>query len=216
MGVRCFVLEPTTRVEVWLRRYRSGGDNDKCPGPPSFHNARVHVGNRERPMDADGHETLTSDLEIELVTDPRWPTLCQACAMPFDDRDPHQVFTERIYRRTDSGDEMTIAAAPPGAMYDAHWLHAFCVGPDGRSLIIKCPGGELWHVDDVASNCSWKGLPRPKNTHCWQRTGEVPLITVARHSCTNAGPNGSPCGVGGGSIQTPSWHGYLTNGELYE
>lgn len=143
--------------------------------------------------------------------DPRWPVAC-ACAFVFFPDDPWQVFHDAVYRRADTGEFTTLRDAPPGAMWNAEWLAdvANYRNADGLSLVVKVPGGHDWHVDGIASNCGpGHAGGRPAGKFCWQRSGTVPNITVARGSCPTAG-----CGVGGGSIGAPGWHGYLTAGEL--
>jgi hypothetical protein len=108
-----------------------------------------------------------------------------------------------IYRRTDTGEEMTWSDAPIGAMMYADWMEGSdCIGPDGKSLIVKTPGGE-WYIDSRASNCTKKD----DNIHkCWVRHGVPPMITVDK--------NGNTCAAGAGSIMIGNYHGFLINGEL--
>jgi hypothetical protein len=58
-------------------------------------------------------------------------------------------------------------------------------------------------IDGRASNCT---MPNDNVHQCWTRQGEPPLIQVGKQF-------GKTCGAGGGSIQTPGYHGFLgTNG----
>ena len=112
--------------------------------------------------------------------------------------------TSPIYKRTDTGEEMTWRDAPIGAMMYADWMDD-CpeyLGPDGKCLIVKTPGGE-WYVDSRASNCTRKD---DKIHRCWVRHGTPPNITVDK--------NGNTCAAGAGSIMMGKYHGFLRNGEL--
>lgn len=109
------------------------------------------------------------------------------------------------YRRVDTGEIFEhLASVPPGAMWDADWLHDFIApGADGRVLVVKLPNGNDWTIDSRASNCTMKD----DNAHrCWVRHGEPPHITVDK--------NGLTCAAGGGSIQSGDYHGFLRDGEL--
>jgi hypothetical protein len=113
-----------------------------------------------------------------------WPTHCQ-CGYEFAPEDNHQVFSESLYARSDTGDLVTIRNAGPGAIYDAEWLRGReqYSGPDGKCLIAICPDGCEWMIDGPASNGPG-----------WTRTGTVPNLTV--HP----------------SIQTGKYHGWLKDG----
>lgn len=114
--------------------------------------------------------------------------------------------TAPIYRRVDTGEEMTLADAPPGAIVRADWA-LWCRSQDaGLPLIIKLPDGDLWYVDGPASNCGRPDDPYQERHHCWVRHGEPPNITVDK--------NGSTCAAGAGSIASSHYHGFLTNGEF--
>lgn len=111
----------------------------------------------------------------------------------------------RIYARTDTGEEMVREDFPVGAMYDAYWMPDDWKGADGKSITVRIPGNHDWNIDLRANNCT---LPDDKIHKCWCRHGEVPNITVDK--------NGNTCSAGGGSILTPSWHGYLRDGYLVD
>lgn len=113
--------------------------------------------------------------------------------------------TSPLYRRADTGEGFTLNEAPEGAMFYATWLEseARYLGPDGRSLSVKCPDGSIWNIDGQANNCDKKGDHKHK---CWCRHGTPPNVTVDK-SCET-------CGAGGGSIQTHNYHGHLVNGEF--
>jgi len=97
------------------------------------------------------------------------------------------------------------AALPVGAMWfavDPDIWKGMGIGPDGRSLIVKTPGG-MWNIDSRASNCT---LPDDNEHRCWIRHGEPPNVTVDK--------NGNTCQAGAGSIQCGDYHGFLQNGVL--
>lgn len=220
--IRCFLLEPTDRVELSLRRFTPPG----CYGPgapvyekgkPGIHSAEKFLGVvpvTYEPCGEDGGRCLgRRDAEYAIPEDDeRWPQKCARCehrflGFPFTrvvDQDP-------IYRRTDTGEEMTLKNAPFGAMWYADWMGKWHTGPDGRCLMVQVPGraadgswyGHDWMVDGRASNCS-----KPDDTvhRCWVRHGVPPDVTVDKH--------GNTCKAGAGSILTPGYHGYLKNGFL--
>lgn len=109
-----------------------------------------------------------------------------------------------VLRRIDTGEEMIWHDAPIGAIRRAEYLEGVkeCVGLDGKSYVIKTPGGD-WQVDCRASNCT---MPNDNIHKCWCRHGEAPNFTVDK--------NGNTCSAGAGSIQMGSYHGFLINGEL--
>jgi hypothetical protein len=105
-----------------------------------------------------------------------------------------------LYRRMDTGEEISLYEAPPGAMW---FYYRDISNGDPGVLFVMTPGGE-WCVDSQASNCT-----RPGEDHkCWIRHGEAPDITVDK--------NGNTCAAGAGSIQCGSYHGFLRNGYLEE
>jgi hypothetical protein len=199
MSVKCFLLEATDQVDRRLRRYKGCEKESPCPIHGSYHNADVAF---------DVVPETTPDYESDSVPhdDPRWPTKCD-CGYDFSLGGNWQMFTEHLYRRVDTGELMTLRAAPPGAIWDATWLHDWkekC-GPDGRSLFCKLPNGSDWHIDGRASNC---GKPDDNAHRCWVRHGEPPLLTVDKDGLT--------CEAGAGSIMSRDWHGFLRAGELVE
>lgn len=117
-----------------------------------------------------------------------------------------------IYRRTDTGEEMTVQDAPAGAMWFADWYDkSFCVPQLEHVLVVKTPGGD-WIVDSQSSNCGMPEDRKQEKHHCWiiENAGAVSLpdITVSK--------NGKTCAAGGGSIVIGSYHGFLRNGFLEE
>ena len=230
MNIKCFYLEPTDTMRVWLRRYRSADPETKpCPLPEKYHQAMTLIGDRAEKKDADGYvESISQEVYAD---DPRWPVKCE-CGYEFGPLAPDefQVFSRSLYRRTDTGEIMTLEDAPAGAIWNAWWQ--FNRQTDGQSLNCICPGGHHWNIDGRAGNCdspcvncgqpyhahTWankgqnEGPNQCKNYQdarphqCWIRHGTPPKLTVDK--------NGVTCGAGAGSILAPGWHGFLTDGEL--
>ncbi|HXF71498.1 MAG TPA: hypothetical protein VNO79_02680 [Actinomycetota bacterium] len=181
--IRCFMLEPTGRERLSLRRYSARSKGGPCPGEMGYHDARAVIGEARDEGEPIG-DTHPHD-------DPRWPSAC-ACGYVFAPDDHWQLFREDIYRRADTGEEVTLGEAPPGAMWYADWMGRR--GPDGHCLAVKLPGGFDWLVDYPAM-----GTDQP-----WQRTGTPPDVT--------ASPSiGVPDGHGG-----YRYHGFLRAGWLEE
>lgn len=208
--IRCFLLEPTERVRVKLRRFSRNNMPDCCsiyPGKYSYHTASVPF--CEEPVERDERGLLCNELKVAPAhDDPRWPIRCQ-CGYAFLEDDYWQRFAEQIWRRVDTGEEMTIADAPAGAMWEAPWLDQFQTpqGPNFHNLMVKTPGGE-WAIDSQANNCTMKDDRKQEHHHCWVRTGAPPEVT--------AGKDGPTCSAGAGSIQCGNYHGFLRNGYLEE
>jgi hypothetical protein len=197
-AVTCFLLTPTDRYQVRLRRY-TRDDGRRCPGRAGCCNASVVLGVEQHAS----APTCGDRPDVAPHDDPRWPTTCEACGRVFELGDAWQVRYERMHARSDGGPETTLRDAPPGAMWDAPWMVPHVQGPDGRCLIVRLPDGHDWTIDDEANNCTRKG----DRTHqCWCRHGEPPVLTVDKR--------GESCAAGAGSIQTPRWHGFLRNGRL--
>lgn len=207
MTVTCFWLEETGEVRLSLRRYRSGSKGGECSGPMGYHDASTPIGTApilwlpEPPEGADhwysGRDGASGVVSFDWPDhdDPRWPTRC-ACGYEFSAEDEWQHFHDRIMRRTDTGETLTIRDAPDGAMWDAYWYP--CKGPDGRCVVARCPGGADWIIDGRATNCA---LPDDTEHRYWVRHGEPPRLTVDK--------NGLTCAAGAGSIQAGDYHGFL-------
>lgn len=209
--IRCFMLEPAPFAREALRRFVFTNDDDgnpvpahKCPGCPfrGIHDATVILG--QIPLALSEHEGRMDDHPHD---DPRWPRKCDRCDFVFEERSRWQHVVERLFRRSDNGELCTLRDAPVGAMYFADWMPKDMGGPDGRFLMVVCPGNHPWAVDGQANNCTIKTGPDAYPAHrCWVRHGTPPDITVDK--------NGKTCAAGAGSIVVPGWHGFLRNGYL--
>lgn len=196
--IRCFWLEPTDRVRVYLRRYASKEEGappcTEMAGENGYHQAMVFI--EERPVlwgrGGEGNRRYMQEQKHPL-DDTRWPKAC-GCGYAFHPRVPFQVFQRQIYRRQDTAELLELEQAPAGAMWDAWWIAegrlytgpGSMIGPDGRSLMVRTPGAE-WCVDQPA-----------KNGPGWTRTGAVPDVTATP------------------SIVAGDYHGHLRNGWLEE
>ena len=169
-GVPCFLIEPTDRYRVSLRRY-SPSTGRPCPSRGEWGcDASTFVGveaHAEHPGWRDDH--VPHD-------DPRWPAACEHCGRAFEEGDVWQVFPDRVFARPDTGEEHSLRALPPGAMYDATWLPT--KGADGRSLILQLPDGRPWWIDGGSTNGGG-----------WTRTGAGAAVT-ARPSILTPGYHG--------------------------
>lgn len=212
---QCFWCEPTDRAAISLRRYQKRDYSEplvqSCPGPMQIHDASVLVGDApvtESAREGGGTTWSVPGHDLDAYRDdPRWPTKCAHCEYVFTDDDERQVFRDRLYRRTDTGEEIGHRTMDhtPGAMWDATYYP--WKGPDGRSLMAVCPDGHAWNIDGRASNCT---LPDDTSHRCWLRTGDVPNVTVSKE-----GPPGwTTCAAGAGSIGTPGYHGFLQKGRF--
>lgn len=216
MTIRCFLVEFTGQSRYTLRRYRNG-EAPCVGGAMSYHNAQsepiADAPNREEP-------------DMPPREDPRWPARC-ACGYEFGPGDQWQVFGERLVRRVDTGEIITMRSAPAGAIWNASW-HADIpewTGPDGRALHVRLPNGSDWAIDSRASNCDspCASCGRPYHSHkeatpscsryvdarphkCWIRHGEPPDLHVDKAGVT--------CNAGAGSILSGNYHGFLHHGSL--
>lgn len=206
--IKCFLLEPTGRVHVYLRRYASLKNRDECPGGNGhYHNASVFIGEEPEEHNEEGYIT-NGTKPMPSHDDPRWPVQCEYCGYAFQESNEWQRNTETIYQRTDTGEEMTIRDAPAGAMWYAWWHDHWCTPQGKHALVVKTPGGE-WIVDSQASNCSMKEDFKQEKHHCWILHGEPPNVTADKQG-------GPTCAAGAGSIQCGSYHGFLRSGFLEE
>lgn len=194
MPTKCFLLTETDRMYVHLRRFCF--DNDKCP-VHGYHNARTLVGDAPKVKNVD-HNAV--DIPTPPRDDSRWPTFCD-CGYKFLSTDEWQLFIRQQYIDKETGKLTSWERAEIGAMRYIDWIQDM-VGPDGRTLEVKTPGGD-WIIDSMATNCTMKN---DRIHRCWVRHGIPPMITVDK--------NGNTCAAGAGSIQIRDYHGFLTNGFL--
>lgn len=215
----CYWLEESGRDRLSLRRYRSAaGDQKECP-IHGYHDASAFLEDVEIRMDADGRASRDFDRYNATVThdDPRWPKRCD-CGYEFVESDTWQVFPQTLYRRADTGEEMALRDAPPGALWNAWWrirdgwtIDGFGTGPDGMIVYCKTPGRD-WCIDSRASNC---GSPTDNEHRCWVRHGDPrDPQGIKTGQKLHVDKNGRTCSAGAGSIQAGDWHGFLHNGSL--
>jgi hypothetical protein len=190
--IQCYMLEPTQRERLYLRRYTTGTYN--CSLPHKYHNAMAFL--REEPREGRFGKACTTSLSTADKADPNWPQTCDCGNYTFTDQDMWQHFYLHVYRRDDTGEEVTLDDAPPGAIWNAFWMlegkglspgGLYC-GPDGLCLVIKTPGGE-WMIDGPASN-------GPRDKPGWTRTGTPPNLTATP------------------SILCGDFHGWLRDGRI--
>jgi hypothetical protein len=185
--IQCFWLEETDAVARFLRRYSRAND---CPGH-GYHNAMTRI--EDDVARAGEMIDLTPGRSVDaFVADDRWPSKCEHCARPFIVDEEWQVFSERIYRRADNGELVTLRDVPPGAMWNAWWIghRSEMPKPDEIRLMVKTPDGD-WYVDGKASNGPG-----------WTRTGDP----RANPSTVTATP----------SIAMQKYHGWLRDGRLVD
>lgn len=199
--IRCFMVELTGQVGVWRRRYRSSAVDVPCGSGASYCDARTFVGNVDGVV-ARRHVLEEEDPALAAL----WPAKCDLCGYVFAADDRRQIFTCRLAREAGTeGPDFPMNELPAGAMYYVDQISErsfYPLGPDGRSLMVKTPGGE-WCVDSRASNCTRRDDDRHR---CWVRHGMPPLVTVDKV--------GDTCAAGAGSIGCGSYHGFLRGGYL--
>jgi hypothetical protein len=198
-NVSCFLLQPSTRARAYARRYSRG--DAPCPSGRTYHEALRFVGE----CGAGEASAAIVGVAAAVRSGLTFPTKCQRCTYVFDDLDERQRFVAQLWSGP-LGLELELRQAPAGAMWFAPWLAPALVGPDGRTLVVRLPGGLSWFVDGRAKNCT-----RPDDAHhrCWVRVGEPPDVTVSKGTDPAA-----TCSAGGGSIEVPGWHGFLRRGVL--
>jgi hypothetical protein len=202
--VRCFLLQPTDRYRLELRRFTYTATSP-CPANPYGCDASVVLGvevHAQRPT------TRADDPARFPHDDARWPQRCAACGTPFPPTASWQVNYEQLHTRSDGGPECTLRDPPPGAMWEAPWAVDFGNrGADGRCFVVRLPNGRDWMIDGRASNCS---KPDDHAHNCWVRHGTPPLLTVDKAGVT--------CNAGAGSIGSGTgadyYHGFLRDGVL--
>jgi hypothetical protein len=112
-----------------------------------------------------------------------------------------------LFGRPGSDETLTVDQLPPGAAWWCPRESRARVGPDGRGLYVKTPGG-LWFVDGMANNCT----RRDDEAHrCWVRHGSPEDGTL------HVDKEGDTCGCGSSIGQGPGfidYHGFLHHGHL--
>lgn len=183
--VQCFLLEPTVKFKRNLRRFTFSG---KSPVPCESKYGHDATAYTQDVVELPRCVWAGTGCEPHSRDDERWPKTCARCGYVFLEEDEWQHNLERVWRRVDTGEEMTTREAPAGALWLFDKEIAFRVGPDGRELHVKLPDGTDWNVDMIACNSD-----KP-----WDRTGVPPVVTARP------------------SILTNGYHGYLTDGVLTE
>lgn len=157
--VECFWIKPTSKVQLYLRRFVS--QNKPC-------------------LRGGYHDKKTAYLVVEEGKVPEiqnaglphnnhlWPGQC-VCGYGFRPEDPRQLFSDTIYEHKETGERFPLREAPPGAMWDATWMEGHHVGPDGIHLVVKLPNGSEWMPDQPSANGN-----RP-----WVRGGTIPKVTCS-------------------------------------
>ena len=188
-------MEETGDVHVRLRRFVFEKDDGRppCPGPRGYHNAHSEVVARMvEKVDARGivREVPASDFE----GNPSWPTTCMAeeCSYEFVQDDQWQAWTDRIYRRPDTGEEFDAKALPVGSLFDARWFPDAWKGADGIAMVCVLPPqaedtrGHWWNADGPSSSGGgWnrQGDPRHPETV----TVSPSILTNEYHGFLQAG-----------------------------
>lgn len=205
---RCFLIEETNRTKVFLRRYQRSETNRNCPYPGNggYHQAMTLL--CEEPVERnEGNFIINGTKPRPPDDDPRWPVAC-SCGYVFTGLDVRQRFTQKIFRRADTGEELVLQDAPPGAMWYAWWFDDSWRVQGPHALVVRLPDKSDWIVNADANNCNWPGGDRAQaHHHCWPYRGTPPIIDVSK----DYGPT---CTAGAGSILTAHWHGFLRNGYL--
>lgn len=150
---------------------------------------------------------ISSDFEnIPWEDEP--PVPCEKCgnSSSFSSRG-----SIKIYRRIDTGEEITKLTDHPGACYedpDGAWdskARNKRFGYDGKALVVILPNGSSWYIDSRASNCT---RPEDNSHRCWVRHGS-PL-----DGTLHVDKNGDTCQAGAGSIISGDFHGFLHSGHI--
>lgn len=212
MGVQCYWLEPIRQARLSLRCYSSANGCPLVPGEYSYHNAHTplfDVAERFEFSETYGHKLYSHDgpqERADVSSEYQWPAHC-GCGYEFTEKDSRQIFSETLYKRTDTGEVLTQREFGPGAMWNQEWLNenSHMRGDDGLSISVICPNGREWFIDGGCSNCT-----KPEDTihRCWCRHGIPPILTIDK--------NCNSCDAGAGSIQAGDWHGFLRDGFLVE
>lgn len=89
--IRCFLLEPTDRVQVKLQR-SSIERGCPLPGCAGLHEAVTQIEDETAEFDPQHPGVISNGMKLVAShDDPRWPTQC-ACGYPFQAEDEWQCF----------------------------------------------------------------------------------------------------------------------------
>jgi hypothetical protein len=208
--IPCFLLEESQEFVAFLRVF-TFPEEDACPSREKLfrtleqgHDVLVPVDDAPPPPDLPEHARYgTRTIEADgTYTDEatgerrrwrplarQWPTHC-ICGYAFRDHDHRQLHYERRYTHRLTGLQCLLAEAPVGAMwYDDRWGEDPAVrwlGPDGRCLVVKTPGGTCYLDREVDG----------RKLH--PRSGEAPRVTVEQ------------------LLTVGRWRGWLRDGELID
>lgn len=196
--VVCFVIEQTTRYEVYARRYTDTTKHPDRAGCERYGHhsamllqAKIDLYQGESlPMLPEVPSGPPSEQEKGVFT---WPGQCERCSYVFQSDDVYQRFLEPVYTRGGSREEHGLRDWPPGAMWRAPWFEKSEVwrGPDGESWVVRLPVPDMcwdWPIDGPSSSGGG-----------WTRSGTAPHFTVT--------PS-----IGAGTY----YHGWLRDGVLTE
>ncbi|HEX2515826.1 MAG TPA: hypothetical protein VH257_14055 [Chloroflexota bacterium] len=209
-SIPCFLLQPTDQFRPYLRVF-TFPEEDACPSRGKLfrtleqgHDALLPAGNAPpppalprtvshgaRPATAAGAYTddVSGEQRIWEGIAALWPTHC-VCGYAFREHDHRQFYYERLYLRSATGERYVLAETPVGSMwYDDRWGHdpsTGWLGPDGRCLVVKTPGGTCYLDREVDGH----------KVHL--RVGTPPAISVAT------------------SLAVGRWRGWLREGALID
>ena len=97
---------------------------------------------------------------------PEWPKSC-GCGRKFTDKDGWLISPVDVFIHRETGEKIIQHDFSHGAIFPVLWHGPQHHGPDGQSLAVHTPGG-TWFID------AWC----KKDGKRWNRTGEIPNITV--------------------------------------
>jgi hypothetical protein len=199
-------MDPAGYDRVALRRYVTGVGDFTCEA--GFHKAVAWTGETVETL-VDEHGRRPLERPLYAADDPRWPAGCDGCDYRFTADDERQVWLEQVYARADTGELRVlhstvhpddIVPAEPGAMWDAVWMPEQWRGPDGISLMVRCPRG-----DGSAGSSDWPvDMPSTDSGGRWARSGDPRRGRVTVSPSIWIGPRNDPA----------SYHGWLQSGVL--
>ncbi len=145
-----------------------------------------------------------TEAEAQAATDRAWKTMNLASSS-----------VSRQFQLPD-GSSVSSGELPPGAMFDAWWLHEHLPMSDGITLMVVLPNGCHWSPDSRAGNC---GSPDDKDHCCWVRRGD-PRTGMVHVDKGHPERGELSCTAGAGSIASlpqedeHHYHGHLHFGML--